>query len=207
MRLPGVRSTFYVVIRDSDVMRTDWSTWEPVGTCSTTCNDGQLEFQRWCNTTIQRPIFTNCVGSNVKYEVCNQGRCPVYKWGHLKELNLTKGDLKEIMKEELDELKRNLTINFKNISATIRKRICARDDRPSAASVGYVGIVLLLIPIVIIISVDAPKLFAVVTHICRKVCKRKVVKKKKFREKTISQMLSFYHFDDKRIVKRVSWKS
>lgn len=60
-------------------IQADWSTWEPVGTCSTTCNDGQQEFQRWCNTTIPKPVFTNCAGSNVKYEVCNQGTCPGMK--------------------------------------------------------------------------------------------------------------------------------
>ena len=97
----------------------------------------------------------------------------------MKELNLTKDDLKEVMKDELDEMKSNLTIDSKNMSATIRKRISARDDRPSAASVGYVGVALLLIPLLMIISFDVPRFWAMVTNVYRKVCKRQSMEKNK----------------------------
>ncbi|CAG2205784.1 unnamed protein product [Mytilus edulis] len=135
--------------------------------CTNDCGQGNQTFHgKWLS--YEQSFTFPCV---------NYSGCSAYKWGHLKELNLTRADLKELMKEELDELKKNLTIDSKNISATIRKRICARDDRPSAVSVGYVGVALLLIPLVIIISFDVPKYFVVVTNIYKRVSKRKDVNK------------------------------
>ncbi|VDI23303.1 Hypothetical predicted protein, partial [Mytilus galloprovincialis] len=111
-----------------------WSCWENDGHCSTSCGNGTQVRRRRCDNPNDGD---ECSGENIASVHCNIKECPVYKWGHLKDLNLTKDDLKEIMKEELDELKSNLTIDSKNVSATISKRISARDDRPSAASVGY----------------------------------------------------------------------
>jgi hypothetical protein len=78
----------------------------------------------------------------------------------LKEQNLTKADLKEIMMEELNEIKSNLTIDKKTTTASIRAHTSARDNRQSAVSMGYMGILLLLIPVVIIIGFDLPRLFS-----------------------------------------------
>ncbi|CAG2233608.1 unnamed protein product [Mytilus edulis] len=153
-----------------------WSCWEDDGHCSTSCGNGTQIRRRRCDNPMSTNDRDECPGENVTKVLCNIKECPVYKWGHLKELNLTKDDLKEMMKEEMNEMKSNLTIDSKNISATIRKRISARDDRPSAASVGYVGVALLLIPLVMISIADAPKFFAVVATIYRKVCKCKSVK-------------------------------
>ncbi|CAC5398760.1 HMCN [Mytilus coruscus] len=153
-----------------------WNCWEDDGHCSTSCGNGTQIRRRRCDNPAPTNDGDECAGDNVTYVHCNIQECPVYKWGHLKEQNLTKDDLKEMMKEELNEIKSNLTIDSKNISATIRKRISARDDRPSAASVGYVGVALLLIPLVMIIIADASKFFAVVATIYRKVCKCKSVK-------------------------------
>ncbi|CAG2233599.1 HMCN [Mytilus edulis] len=153
-----------------------WSCWEDHGQCSTSCGNGTQIRHRRCDNPAPTNNGVECSGKNGTQVHCNIKECPVYKWGHLKDLNLTKDDLKEIMKEELDDLKSNLILDSKNISATIRKRISARDDRPSAAYVGYVGVVLLLIPLVILISLDAPKYLTPVANIYRKVCKRKSVK-------------------------------
>ncbi|XP_052061809.1 hemicentin-1-like [Mytilus californianus] len=153
-----------------------WSCWEDDGHCSTSCGNGTQLRRRRCNNPTPTNGGENCPGDNQTNVHCNTKECPVYKWGHLKQLNITKDDLKDIMKDELNEMKSNLTIDSKNLSATIRKRISARDDRPSAASVGYVGVALLLIPLVMIISFDATKFFAIVANIYRKVCKRKSVK-------------------------------
>ncbi|XP_071172147.1 semaphorin-5B-like [Mytilus edulis] len=153
-----------------------WNCWEDDGHCSTSCDNGTQIRRRRCDNPAPTNDGDECPGDNVTYVQCNIKECPVYKWGHLKELNLTKDDLKEMMKEELNEMKSNLTIDSKNISASIRKRISARDDRTSAASVGYVGVALLVIPLVMIICVDAPRVFAVVAIIYRKVCKCKSVK-------------------------------
>ncbi|XP_071173008.1 coadhesin-like [Mytilus edulis] len=149
-----------------------WSCWEDDGHCSTSCGNGTQIRRRCCDNLAPTNVGNECPGDNVTYVHCNIIECPVYKWGHLKEQNLTKDDLKDIMEEELNEIKNNLAIDSKNISATIRKHISARDDRPSAASVGYVGVALLVVPLVMIILADAPKVFAVVASIYRKVCSR-----------------------------------
>ncbi|CAG2233635.1 SEMA5 [Mytilus edulis] len=138
-----------------------WSCWEDDGHCSTSCGKGTQIRRRRCDNPAPTNNGEICLGENVTKVLCNIKKCPVYKWGHLKEQNLTKDDIKNIMKEELNEIKSNLTIDSKNMSATIRKHISARDDRPSAASVGYVGVALLLIPLVMIIFADALKYFAV----------------------------------------------
>lgn len=78
----------------------------------------------------------------------------------MKEQNLTKAELKEIMKDELNEIKSNLTIDKKNTSAVIRSHTSARDNRKSAVSMGYMGIALLLIPVVIIVGFDLTRLFS-----------------------------------------------
>ncbi|CAG2205785.1 unnamed protein product [Mytilus edulis] len=156
-----------------------WSSWEENGQCSTTCGNGTEIRRRRCDNTAPTNDGDECPCDNITYVHCNTKECPdtlktvqlrhIYKWGHLKELNLTKDDLKEIMKEELNEMKSNLTIDSKNISATIRKHISARDDRPSAASVGYVGVALLLIPLMMIICFDASKFFATIARFLKKV--------------------------------------
>ncbi|XP_071173009.1 netrin receptor UNC5A-like isoform X1 [Mytilus edulis] len=150
-----------------------WSCWEDDGHCSTSCGNGTQLRRRRCNNPAPTNGGETCLGDILNKVHCHTKECPVYKWGHLKELNLTQNDLKDIMKDEINEMKNNLTIDSKNISATIRKRISARDDRLSAASVGYVGVALLVIPLVMIIVVDAPRVFAVVATIYRKVCSRK----------------------------------
>ncbi|VDI15757.1 Hypothetical predicted protein [Mytilus galloprovincialis] len=149
-----------------------WSCWEDDGHCSTSCGNGTQLRRRRCNNPAPTNGGETCPGDILTKVHCNTKECPVYKWGHLKEFNLTQNDLKEIMEDEMNEMKKNLTIDSKNISAAIRKRISARDDRLSAASVGYVGVALLLIPLVMIIVVDAPRVFVVVATIYRKVCSR-----------------------------------
>ncbi|CAG2233631.1 unnamed protein product [Mytilus edulis] len=131
-------------VETTDFSSGSWSCWEDDGHCSNTCGNGTQIRRRRCNNPAPTIDGDECPGENVTNVPCNMKECPVYKWGHLKELNLTKDDLKEMMKEELNQMKSNLTIDPKNISASIRKRISARDDRPSAASVGYVGVALLM---------------------------------------------------------------
>lgn len=64
------------------------------------------------------------------------------------------------MKDELNEIKSNLTIDKKNTSAVIRSHTSAQDNRKSAVSMGYMGIALLLIPVVIIVGFDLTRLFS-----------------------------------------------
>ncbi|CAC5404314.1 unnamed protein product [Mytilus coruscus] len=126
-----------------------WSIWEDFGECSVTCGEGK-QYQTRKRFLPCAKIYETVIQKNV----CNQTKCPVFKWGYLNSMNLTIEEKKELMKDELVELKANLTVEKKNTSAAIRRRISAHDDRPSASSVGYFAIVLLVIPLVLIVCVD-----------------------------------------------------
>ncbi|CAC5362694.1 unnamed protein product [Mytilus coruscus] len=63
------------------------------------------------------------------------------KWDFLRGTNLTLDQLREILKPELDLMKKELSINKSNTTRMRRSKISAPDDRVSAASVGYVGVV------------------------------------------------------------------
>ncbi|XP_063420621.1 cell adhesion molecule-related/down-regulated by oncogenes-like [Mytilus trossulus] len=78
----------------------------------------------------------------------------VFRWAYLKDSNLTFEEMKEEMKEYLDELKSNLTVDKKTTTAAIRRKISVRDLRTSAVSLGASGIVLLIIPTVFIFTLD-----------------------------------------------------
>ncbi|XP_052099839.1 hemicentin-1-like [Mytilus californianus] len=136
-----------------------WGCWQTVGHCSHSCGNGTSLKVRECNNPVPTNGETYCEGKNTTLEWCNLRECPVYKWGHLKDLNLTIAELKEIMKEEINELKGNLTVDNKNTSSAIRRRISARDDRPSAASFGYFGVVMLATPFVLMVCLDYNHLF------------------------------------------------
>ncbi|CAC5376676.1 HMCN [Mytilus coruscus] len=139
---------------DASPCQGSWGCWQTVGHCSHSCGNGTKFKVRECNNPVPTNEGAYCEGENTTLEWCNLRECPVYKWGYLKDLNLTKAELKQIMKEEINELKGNLTVDNKNISSAIRRRISARDDRPSAASFGYFGVVMLAIPIVLMICLD-----------------------------------------------------
>ncbi|XP_063431754.1 hemicentin-1-like [Mytilus trossulus] len=146
-----------------------WGCWQTAGPCSHSCGNGTRLKVRECNTPVPTNDASFCDGKNTTVEWCNLSECPVYKWGYLKDLNLTLVELKEIMKEELNELKRNLTVDNKNTSSAIRRRISARDDRPSAASFGYFGVVMLATPIVLMVCLDY-------NNLCPECIKRRIAK-------------------------------
>ena len=54
--------------------------------------------------------------------------------------------------------------HFQNLTATVRKKESALDERPSAQSVGYLGVVMLCLSGVIIIVMDANYIVEV-THL------------------------------------------
>jgi len=57
--------------------------------------------------------------------------------------NHTMAEWREILTPVLDEIKKNLTVNKANLSATIRKLSSAPDERQSSKSVGFIGIALI----------------------------------------------------------------
>ncbi|XP_052083478.1 uncharacterized protein LOC127720764 [Mytilus californianus] len=76
------------------------------------------------------------------------------KWDFLHGMNLTLDQLREILKPELDLMKKELSINKSNTTRMRRSKISAPDDRVSAASVGYVGVVFICLITVIIVFLD-----------------------------------------------------
>lgn len=81
----------------------------------------------------------------------------VFRWSYLKEQNLTKWQLLETLKEEINDMKENLTLNSKQTSLAIRRRTSARDDRLSAASCGYVGIGILSAVAILMVCSDCSR--------------------------------------------------
>ena len=55
-------------------------------------------------------------------------------------------------------IEKNITVEKKNVSKSIRKRICAHDDRPVSQSIGGTAVIFVGIPIVLLIVLDTIKL-------------------------------------------------
>ena len=54
----------------------------------------------------------------------------------------------------MQAIKDELTVETKDLSATVRLKSSAQDSRPSAAAVGSLGIILIVIATVLIITPD-----------------------------------------------------
>ena len=58
--------------------------------------------------------------------------------------------------EETQEIKKELEVDKKTLSATIRKLTSAHDDRSSSKTIGVIGAICLATPLVLILVLDAP---------------------------------------------------
>ncbi|XP_071155493.1 uncharacterized protein [Mytilus edulis] len=129
-----------------------WSEWANLGRCSVTCGQG-IQHQ-----TRNRFLFCAQINeTDVGETDCYHTNCPVSKWDHLNSRNLTFEEKKKMMKNELVEIKANLTVDKQNTSAAVRRRTSAPDHRPSASSVGYFGISLLVLPLVLLVCADCTR--------------------------------------------------
>ncbi|XP_060608339.1 uncharacterized protein LOC132760371 [Ruditapes philippinarum] len=61
----------------------------------------------------------------------------------------------EQLKDRIDEIRRNLTVNVSNLSSRIRKLTSAEDKRVSAVSIGYVGVGILVVIFSAIVFIDS----------------------------------------------------
>ncbi|XP_062582064.1 uncharacterized protein LOC134243853, partial [Saccostrea cucullata] len=80
------------------------------------------------------------------------------------------------LSERLAQLKRLLSVNTKNLSSTVNKKISADDERPSASVTGYVGVVFIALFLVGMALADAPVLIRQTSKLLkdiRKLCARK----------------------------------
>lgn len=72
------------------------------------------------------------------------------KWKHITGENVTRGDLEVILREEIEELCNNLTINKKNTSNFKRRKKSASDNRTSSILIGLLGSFIVCLPFVLI---------------------------------------------------------
>ncbi|KAH3802957.1 hypothetical protein DPMN_156655 [Dreissena polymorpha] len=85
--------------------------------------------------------------------------CPI-KWP---EMNISEFEASEIAKQ----LQKNLTVSAKETSAYVRKLTSANDERKSSAVMGWVGILCVILPIVLLLLSDCR---AIISHAKCRVC-------------------------------------
>lgn len=86
------------------------------------------------------------------------------KWDQLKYQNLTKTELKHLMKEDIKQLEKELKVNSNGTSSFRRKKTSANDERKASAYVGVVGIFLLIVPAVLMVVSDLAFVFKKFVH-------------------------------------------
>ncbi|CAC5386921.1 unnamed protein product [Mytilus coruscus] len=65
------------------------------------------------------------------------------KWAKLLSSNISKSDLDILLAKDIQRLKKDLTVNKKSLNSYTRRLRSANDDRRSAASIGWVGIIVI----------------------------------------------------------------
>ncbi|XP_071160219.1 uncharacterized protein [Mytilus edulis] len=81
-------------------------------------------------------------------------RSKVDYWASHNVTNMTYDEIVVWLQPKIKELEKTLTVDKSNLSSIINKRISMKDDRPSARSIGYIGIVILSVVFVLILSID-----------------------------------------------------
>ncbi|CAL1540124.1 unnamed protein product [Lymnaea stagnalis] len=69
----------------------------------------------------------------------------------------------------------DLTVDKQILSQTIRRKISIPDQRPSAKSIGYFGVVIMATVALVIVLMDVPHFFQMAKHMCKTVFKKKLV--------------------------------
>ncbi|XP_034308104.2 uncharacterized protein [Magallana gigas] len=87
--------------------------------------------------------------------VCKRCKCPCDR---LKSQNFITDPL--VLQRRIDEIEKKLKISEKALSATVRKKTCAKDERKSAKGIGSVlGIGIIVFVVSIIVCSDIPMLY------------------------------------------------
>ncbi|XP_052081581.1 uncharacterized protein LOC127719472 isoform X1 [Mytilus californianus] len=76
------------------------------------------------------------------------------KWDFLRGMTLTLDQLREKLKPELELMKKELSVNKSNTTRMRRSKVSAPDDRVSATSVGYVGVIIICLITILIVFID-----------------------------------------------------
>lgn len=86
------------------------------------------------------------------------------KWDQLKYQNLTKTELKHLMREDIKHLEKELKVNSNGTSSFRRKKTSANDERKASAYVGVVGIFVLIVPVVLMVVSDLSYVLKIFVH-------------------------------------------
>ena len=102
------------------------------------------------NTTTVEDMSTGCNCSEF---------CPAW-YNNNNKSYIHYNDTEKLL-ERLRQINDFLRIDKKSLSSTIRTKISAPDERPSAANIGYFGIVVIISSILIIVACDAATLLQI----------------------------------------------
>jgi hypothetical protein len=86
------------------------------------------------------------------------------KWDQLEYQNLTKTELKHLMREDIKHLEKELKVNSNGTSSFRRKKTSANDERKASAYVGVIGIFVLIVPAVLMVVSDLSYVFKIFVH-------------------------------------------
>ena len=79
-------------------------------------------------------------------------------WASITSDNYTLAELKEVLTPVTEQLRRELLVDTKILSATINKRVSKNDDRTSSKQLGFAGIAFLSLLLVAIVLIDLTSL-------------------------------------------------
>ena len=82
---------------------------------------------------------------------CSEDRL---KWAYLSSSNFTRDEIRVLLKDDLEKLRKELKIDSRKTNYYYRTHHSASDNRTSAVSTGVVGVILLCVPIIVIVTTD-----------------------------------------------------
>ena len=88
------------------------------------------------------------------------------KWHFLDGANITENELKTIIQEDFKEnIERNIAVDKESLTNVVQRKISVKDDRPSSQCCGYIGMVIIAVPLGLMVVND---LMAMVKYFSRR---------------------------------------
>lgn len=128
-------------------------------TISTTAPVSPLQNEGYTIATAIPPVQTMTTmtspGSSIKINNCS---CPCNmvsnRWDFLLIETYTIDELKQLLRDNLDELESQVAIDKSQTLLSIYKKRCMDDDRPTSTVIGVFGAVMICIPLMILFFCD-----------------------------------------------------
>ncbi|CAC5419951.1 unnamed protein product [Mytilus coruscus] len=108
--------------------------------------------------TLSSPVITTPTA------IAMQCMCPKSttssKWLFIQDMNLTISELKKIVEEDFEKnIKHEITVNTNTLSKTLRQKTSAPDYRKSSSSLGWLSIIIITLPVVLMVLMDIINFF------------------------------------------------